>query len=143
MPRDLPVFYDCFNCPSYCCSYPRIAVTRRDIQRLARHHLLEEDEARERFTKPGCNDRERVLRHQDDQVFGSVCRFLDLESRRCTIHPARPAICRKHPGAPTCGYYVFLMAERGYQDDPDFVVRAYNVPGEFPHLDEDSRPGST
>ena len=71
-----------------------------------------------------------VLRHQPDEVYGSACRFLDLDSRRCTIHAARPAICRDHPGTPTCHYYNFLMAERRYQDDPDFVARAYNVPGE-------------
>lgn len=126
----LPVFYDCLNCPSYCCSYPRIEVKPTDLQRLARHFGITPDQARRRFLKKGHEPGELVLRHQQDEVYGSVCRFLDLDSRRCTIHAARPAICRDHPGTPTCHYYNFLMAERRYQDDPDFVARAYNVPGE-------------
>jgi hypothetical protein len=28
------------------------------------------------------------------------------------------------------------MSERRDQDDPDFVARAYNLPGEFPQLEE-------
>lgn len=136
MPTPLPIFYDCLNCPSYCCTYPRIPVTRRDIQRLAKHFGIEEEDARNRFSKPGTTKRERVLRHQTDQVFGSACRFLDLETRLCTVHKRRPSVCRGHPTGPNCGYYQFLMSERRDQDDPDFVARAYNVPGEFPELEE-------
>ena len=32
--------YDCSQCPGYCCSYPRIAVSDFDIERLARHFGL-------------------------------------------------------------------------------------------------------
>jgi uncharacterized protein len=124
----LPIFYDCLNCPSYCCTYPRIAVTKRDIQRLARHAGISEKVARSRFTKPGSTKRERVLRHQKDEVFGSACRFLDLETRLCTIHGARPSVCRQHPTTSRCGYYTFLMAERRDQNDPELAVRAYNLP---------------
>ena len=137
MSESLPIFYDCLNCPSYCCTYPRIPVTRRDILRLAKRFELAEDVARERFTKPGVTKRERILRHQSDEVFGSACRFLDLETRLCTIHQSRPSVCRGHPTGRNCGYYTFLMAERRDQDDPDFIARAYNVPGEFPDLEED------
>jgi Fe-S-cluster containining protein len=84
--------------------------------------------ARERFTKPGGTKRERVLRHKKDETFGSACRFLDLETRLCTIHKARPAVCRGHPVTPTCAYYTFLMAERRDQNDPELAVRAYNLP---------------
>ena len=28
--------YSCNKCPAYCCSYPEIEVTPRDIQRLAK-----------------------------------------------------------------------------------------------------------
>lgn len=132
-----PVFYDCLNCPSYCCSYPRIPVTARDVKRLAKHFELSESEAREEFTKPGWTQRERVMRHQKDEVYGSACRFLDLETRLCTVHEVRPSVCRGHPDGPNCGYYVFLMSERKDQNDPDFAVRAYNVPGEFPQLEEE------
>lgn len=129
MGASLPVFYDCDNCPSYCCSYPRIEVTPKDLRRLADHFGLTVEKARTRFTRKG-EPGELVLRHQKDAVFGSVCRFLDLETRRCTVHAVRPQVCRAHPGQPTCHYYAFLMAERRYQDDPEFVARAYNVPGE-------------
>ncbi|MEM7417195.1 MAG: YkgJ family cysteine cluster protein [Gemmatimonadota bacterium] len=136
MSTSLPIFYDCLNCPSYCCTYPRIAITKRDIARLAKHHGLSEKDAREQFTKPGWTSRERVLRHQKDEVYGSACRFLDLETRLCTVHEVRPSVCRGYPDGPNCGYYVFLMAERRDQDDPEAVARAYNVPGEFPRLKE-------
>lgn len=136
MATSLPIFYDCLNCPSYCCTYPRIPATKRDIARLAKHHGIEESEARERFTKPGWTARERVMRHQKDEIYGSACVFLDLETRLCSIHTARPSVCRGHPDGPNCGYYTFLMSERRDQDDPDAVARAYNLPGEFPSLKE-------
>ena len=128
MGQSLPVFYDCQNCPSYCCSYPRIAVTKKDIQRLAKHFGLDYEKARRRFTKKGDEPGEVVLRHQKDETYGTVCRFLDLETRLCTVHTARPGICREHPGTPQCAYYNFLMSERRYQDDPEFIARAYNPP---------------
>lgn len=136
MSKALPIFYDCLNCPSYCCTYPRIPVTKRDIRRLAKHHGLSEDEAADAFTKPGWTKRERVMKHQPDELFGSACRFLDLDTRLCTVHEARPSVCRGHPEGPNCGYYTFLMSERRDQDDPDFVARAYNLPGEFPELEK-------
>ena len=137
MSTKLPVFYDCLNCPSYCCTYPRIAVNKRDIKRLARHHGLTEAKARERFTKQGWTKRERVLRHQKDEMFGTACRFLDLKTRLCTIHLARPSVCRGHPTGPHCGYYSFLMAERKDQNDPKLVARAYNLPGDtYPQMED-------
>lgn len=111
-------------------------MTKRDIARLAKHFAVTGDEARERFTKPGWTKRERIMQHQEDETFGSACRFLDLETRLCTVHESRPSVCRGHPHGPTCGYYVFLMSERRDQGDPDLAVRAYNVPGEFPELEE-------
>jgi Fe-S-cluster containining protein len=132
----LPIFYNCLNCPSYCCTYPRIPVTKRDIARLAKHFGVTEATARRRYTKPGWTKRERVLRHQKDEIFGTACRFLDLKTRLCTIHGQRPSICREHPTGQTCGYYTFLMAERKDQNDPTMNVRAYNLPGEYPQLEE-------
>ena len=64
-------------------------------------------------------------------IAGTVCGFLDLETRGCTVHPSRPKICREHPGKPTCAYYQFLMSEREYQEDGDEVARAYNKPGDW------------
>ena len=132
MGKSLPIFYDCLNCPSYCCTYPRIPVTQRDIRRLARHFELDEDVAERRFTKRGWTKRERVIRHQKDKIYGTACRFLDTETRLCTVHGARPAVCRSHPTSPSCGYYTFLMAERRDQGDPKLVARAYIIPGEWP-----------
>lgn len=134
--RSLPVFYDCLNCPSYCCTYPRIPVTKRDRTRLARHLGITSAAVLEEYTKEGWTPRERVMRHQSDPVFGTACRLLDLETRMCSAHDARPAVCRGHPTGPNCGYYTFLMSERRDQNDPRFLARAYNVPGEFPELEE-------
>ena len=103
-------------------------MTERDVARLARHFDLPVDRAREKFTYRYVSDgkEERILRHRKDELFGSACRFLDERTRMCTVHAARPGICRAHPGGSTCAYYAFLMAERRYQDDPGFVARAYN-----------------
>ena len=70
--KSLPIFYDCHNCPSYCCTYPRIPVTKRDIRRLAQHFDISEEIAERQFTKPGWTKRERVLRHQKDEIFAAV-----------------------------------------------------------------------
>ena len=32
--------YSCLKCPGYCCSYPEIEVTPRDIERLGKHFGL-------------------------------------------------------------------------------------------------------
>lgn len=127
MPQPQRRFYDCGNCPSYCCAYSQIEVTDHDLEGLARHLGLDPDTARRRLTKTGTEDGQRVLRHHRDPLFGTVCRFLDGESRSCTVHPARPQVCRDHPGSPSCHYYAFLMAERRYQGKPELLVRAYNV----------------
>jgi Fe-S-cluster containining protein len=118
----LRVLYNCEKCPAYCCSYDRIDVTRRDIQRLARHFELSYEETEERYTKIAGGD--RVLRRRKDHLFKAVCQFLDKDERRCTIYEARPAVCREYPGTLRCGYYDFLSAERRRQNDVDFVPSA-------------------
>lgn len=119
--------YNCDKCPAYCCSYPRIIVNKRDLKRLARHLGVSLEKARKKYTKKGEEKGERIMRHQVDEVFGTVCQFLDLESRNCTIYKARPGICRDYPGGRRCGYYDFLSFERRAQEDPEFVATAYNV----------------
>jgi Fe-S-cluster containining protein len=115
--------YDCDNCPAYCCTYDHIEVTDRDLERLAEHHGLSAKAAECKFTKRVKADGRsvRVMRHQKDAVFGSACRFLDLETRGCTIYQARPTICRAYPGTGRCGFYDFLCSERRSQDDPEYV----------------------
>lgn len=111
--------YDCLKCPAYCCSYDRISVEERDIRRLARHFDVDVETARARFTK--MREGERVLRHQKDKIYGSVCMFLDIKTRRCTIYNARPGVCHEYPDRPRCGYYEFLRWERRHQDDPEYI----------------------
>jgi Fe-S-cluster containining protein len=113
--------YDCGNCPAYCCTYDNIPVSDADLARLAKHFGVSERTAGELYTKRGTEGMARVLRHQKDKTFGTACRFLDLESRACTIYDARPHICRAYPGSARCGFYDFLMSERRTQDDPDYV----------------------
>ena len=114
--------YDCNKCPAYCCSYARIIVSPADIKRLAKHHDVSVAVARERYTKKGDERGERVLRHKEDEHYKSVCRFLDSETRQCTIYEGRPKICREFPGANKCGYYDFLSFEREAQEDPEWVA---------------------
>lgn len=123
-PKEL---YNCLKCPAYCCSYPRICVTGRDIKRLARHFGLSVETAAKKFTKQGHEPGEVVLRHSADRYFGTACRFLDQETRGCTIYEARPAACREFPGPKRCGYYDFLSFERDAQEDPDYVSVTNNT----------------
>lgn len=124
--KPLPVFYNCLNCTAYCCTYGHIPATPTDIRRLARHFGVSEAKASRAYTKSDGNGG-RVLRHSFDAIFHSACRFLDQETRLCTVHEARPAACRAYPGGTRCQYYEFLQAERGRQEEPDMVVAAYPV----------------
>jgi len=65
-----------------------------------------------------------LLRHRKDDVFASVCRFLDPQARRCTIYQARPSVCRIYPESRDCGYYQFLAFEREQQGDDEFIPSA-------------------
>lgn len=94
-------------------------VEKRDLTRLARHFGVDEETAKQRFTKTV--EGEQVLRHQKDKFFGSVCMFLDTQARRCTIYDARPGVCHEYPEKPHCGYFDFLKWERRFQDDEEFV----------------------
>ncbi len=126
-PGDAPppkAFFNCDKCPSYCCSYELIEVTDADLARLAKHFEMTEAQAEKKLTH--LVEGQRSLRHQKDEHYGSICQFLDLQTRRCTVYGARPSICREFPGTARCGYYDFLMSERRSQEDPEFVSRAYN-----------------
>ena len=114
--------YSCQKCPAYCCTYAKIEVTSRDIERLARHFDLDYAQAEERFTKVDPGDGARLLRHRKDKIFDSTCMMLDQEKRRCTIYEARPGVCRKYPDSARCGYYEFLKFEREQQNDPQWVA---------------------
>lgn len=117
--------YNCLKCPGYCCSYPLIQLTKRDVQRLARHFGLSFEVARKKFTKAEVGAK-YAMRRKDDKHFGRICRFFDTEKRRCTIYTARPTICREYPGSKSCGYYDFLSSERESQNDPDHIATTMN-----------------
>ncbi len=114
--------YSCSKCPGYCCSYPEIEVTPRDIERLAKHFGISYAAAEERLTKYDPKEKVRLLRHHKDEHFGTVCVMFDRKARRCTVYEARPSVCRSYPDSPRCGYYEFLKFERAHQDDPDFIA---------------------
>lgn len=113
--------YDCRKCPGYCCSYPVIALDKRDVERLARYHGLPFEKARKAFTRQD-HGKKYVMRRKADPHFGRICRFFDTKARRCTIYTARPSACRSFPGEGRCGYYDFLTFERRSQDDPDWIA---------------------
>lgn len=119
--------FDCLKCPGYCCSYPVIEVTSRDLERLAAHFEITAEEARRRFTK-SAHGYDCVLRRKQDPHFGRTCRFFDTELRRCSVYKARPEACRQFPGEPRCGYYDFLEFERRHQSDPEFVATTDSSP---------------
>ncbi|HEY5598812.1 MAG TPA: YkgJ family cysteine cluster protein [Kiloniellales bacterium] len=120
------LLYSCDRCPAYCCSYPRIVVNKTDVKRLAKYFGLTVEKVYKRFTKKGHDKGEVVLRHRKDEHFGTACRFLDPETRRCTVYKARPKICRDFPGTVRCGYYEFLKFERRAMEDPDYVATTNN-----------------
>ena len=109
-------YYDCSDCPAYCCSvYSRVLVGKRDLKRLAKHFHVDEQTARRRFTK--LYNKERVLRQKKDPIFGESCTFLNPSTRQCTIYDGRPEVCREFPDRERCAYYDLLQFEREQQSD--------------------------
>lgn len=114
--------YNCMNCPGYCCSYPVIPLTKRDVERLAKYHELSVEAAQKKFTRAD-HGHKYIMRRKPDPHYGHICQFFDTDERRCTIYTGRPAACRAYPGTNSrCGYYDFLMHERRAQDDNKFVA---------------------
>jgi hypothetical protein len=118
--------FDCGQCPGFCCSHGRIAVTDHDIKRLASHFSLPLEVARRKFTYRYRTEdgEEQLLRHHKDHIYSSICKFFDRDERRCTVYEARPYVCRKYPYGNKCGYFDFLKFERAHQDDPDYIPHA-------------------
>lgn len=111
-----PAYYNCSKCPAYCCSiYERVQVTKRDLKRLAKHFAVDLKTAARRFTTVW--EGERVLRRKADPIFGKACKFLNPETRQCTIYHARPLVCREFPARARCAYYDLLQFERVQQGD--------------------------
>ena len=111
-----PAYYNCSKCPAYCCSiYERVQVTKRDLKRLAKHFAVDLETAARRFTSVWQG--ERVLRRKADPIFGKACKFLNPDTRQCTIYHARPLVCREFPARARCAYYDLLQFERVQQGD--------------------------
>jgi len=121
-PVPVRVKYSCAKCPAYCCSYPEIEATPRDIERLARQFGLDYRQAEERFTKYDAAEKVRLLRHRKDRIFDSVCVLLDQETRRCTAYGRVPRSAASIPTARTAATTNFLKFERAHQDDPEFIA---------------------
>jgi len=114
------VYFDCNKCPAFCCSiYERVTVTKRDINRLAKHFGVSPEEAERRYTTE--YDGERVLKRVKDVIFEKTCTFLDQKTRGCTIYHARPGVCRSYPGRSRCAYYDVLRFERTQQGDESVI----------------------
>ncbi len=114
------VQYDCTQCPAYCCAiYDRVQVTKRDINRLAKHFGVPYETAEQRYTTTW--QQERVLRRTSDPIFGKSCKFLDPQTRGCTIYHVRPNVCREYPGRTRCAYYDLIQFERRQQADETVV----------------------
>ncbi|MFL6213060.1 MAG: YkgJ family cysteine cluster protein [Blastocatellia bacterium] len=109
--------FDCLNCVGICCSvYNRVEVSKRDINRIARHFRITPEAATLKYTK--VVDGDRVLRRKKDELLGETCTFFDLDKRLCGQYEARPLVCRVWPdhGDGGCVYYDVLQFERDHQD---------------------------
>ena len=120
--RSLPVFYNCVKCPAYCCSYDRVEVSNRDLLKLARHFGIWFEQAEQRYTKSSPIG--PILRQKRDHIFKMVCEFLDRDTRECTIHELRPAVCQNYPNTRRCVYYDSLASERRRQCDDEYIPDA-------------------
>jgi len=113
--------YDCTDCPAFCCGiYEHIEVKPHDLKRLAKYFGLSEEETARRHTKIVFEERS-LRRKKDPLLDGTVCKFLDLKTRGCSIYEARPTICRQYPGVPRCGYYDVYRFEQAQQSDPEIL----------------------
>ncbi|HSQ24930.1 MAG TPA: YkgJ family cysteine cluster protein [Pyrinomonadaceae bacterium] len=115
-----PGYYNCSKCPAYCCSiYERVQVTKRDINRLAKYFGVDFETAQRRFTTTWQG--EQILRRKADPIFGKACKFLNPETRQCTVYDGRPQVCREFPARSRCAYYDLLQFERSQQGDETVV----------------------
>lgn len=115
------VLYDCDKCPAFCCSiYGRVIVGDDDVERMAAHYEISFSEAEKRFTKN--LDGERLMRRRKDDLLGETCKFLDKETRGCTIYHARPGVCRIFPEKRRCAYYDLWQFEQEQQFNRGRVI---------------------
>ena len=61
------------------------------------------------------------MRHHLGRVDESLCRCFDRDQSRCTVHDARPNVCRRNRSGPRCGDDEFQRLGREQQGDDDYV----------------------
>lgn len=86
----MPKAFDCRMCGTCCRGSGGIVVSDKDLQRLCAHSALSPREFSERFTER--RNGKLVIRAGDD----GCCIFF-TSTAGCTIHPAKPDICRAWP----------------------------------------------
>ena len=87
---------------------------------MAAHYEIAFTDAEKRFTKTV--DGERIMRRRKDDLLGESCKFLDKQSRGCTIYEARPEVCRDFPNARRCAYYDLWQFEQDQQFNRGRVI---------------------
>lgn len=136
--------YDCVNCVGYCCGYPIIQATGKDIKRLAKHLNKTQAETKSQFTVME-NSRVRRMKLTPDKVLGTkTCIFLDKDTRSCTVYAGRPQICRDHPGD-RCEWHDRRLIEQAIarKNSPNarkvIMLKAmpWTIDAEHPLYDED------
>jgi hypothetical protein len=82
---------NCRKCPAFCCRMAGyVEVSRRDIQRLAKHLGITVRQFEEKHLVEVTRKGEKLIK----QDFMS-CQFLG-DDRRCTVYKARPKDCREY-----------------------------------------------
>ena len=87
--REVEQQIDCMACAN-CCREPRVNVSCRDIETIARYLDTSPEEVVKEYTNLDPEDRETILR----QTKGG-CVFLD--GNLCMVYEARPRACREFP----------------------------------------------
>lgn len=80
---------DCTACAN-CCRETRVNISPKDIDALARYLKLSREQVIQEYTSSDPQDRERILRHDDNG-----CVFLD--GNLCIVYEERPRACREFP----------------------------------------------
>ena len=80
--------YNCKKCPGYCCSYPLIALDKRDVERLAKHFGLTFRQAKAKFTVERWG-RKYSMRRKTDKILRPHLPL--LRHREALLHRLRGA----------------------------------------------------
>jgi Fe-S-cluster containining protein len=90
----------CNYCPGFCCYRlpgSTLLITATDINRIARHFQISDGQVRRNYME---NRNTFQVREDGSCIFLAHGKL----SRRCSIHPARPAQCLAFPYGAPCPY---------------------------------------